>query len=376
NIENMTGHVIYACLCLNVQIQLANKYYLEGHENYRKEKFQRLEQPHLSGWIFDTGKGIAITFPNLIRIQKNDIWFTINCHNCATEVCSIERKGVEELETTRQLPGDRLMIHKKTIFGQAIDNLRKKPTYSSIFHIILNPDLPMEHLSIDKDKNFPPSLQDQYKQCQRLLKKFYNDLERQTELKIQAYQEEQKLQLAREKEKANYDAAVLWQTMKEVSKTSTSQNSRRLSTIKAPHLIKVTDHVTFDQVAEAEQQSIPHLRDLPIDAKEYDMFQSEHLYHPHEMDPNHFINQRKRRSSAFKTSNRRTSYILDESAIANSLKKISHLPLVPVPERRKSSLRPPDERGTSASSSSWEDQRVPICDQCDIQEMTVSGYLR
>jgi hypothetical protein len=66
----MTGHIIYACLCLNVQIQLANKYYLEGHENYRKEKFQRLEQHHLSGWIFDAGKGIVIVSAFLIIKKK------------------------------------------------------------------------------------------------------------------------------------------------------------------------------------------------------------------------------------------------------------------------------------------------------------------
>jgi hypothetical protein len=217
----------------------------------------------------------------------------------------------------------------------------------------------MEYLSIDKDKNFHASLQDQYKQVQRLLKKSCNDLERQTELKIQEYQEEQKLQLIREKEKANYDAAVLWQTMKEVSKTSTSQNSQRLTIIKAPNFVKISDHLMSARIEEAEKQAILHPRDLPMDAKEYDMFQTQHtdhLYHPHESDPNHFINQRRRRSSVFKTSNRRTSYILDESAIANSLKKICYLPLVPVPERKRTSLRPPDALKTSSSCSSWEDE--------------------
>jgi hypothetical protein len=217
----------------------------------------------------------------------------------------------------------------------------------------------MEYLSIDKDKNFHASLQDQYKQIQRLLKKSCNDLERQTELKIQEYQEEQKLQLTREKEKANYDAAVLWQTMKEVSKTPTSQNSQSLTTIEAPNFVKISDHLMSTRVEETEKQAIPHPRDLPMDANEYDMFQTQHtdhLYHPHEVDPNHFINQRRRRSSAFKTSNRRTSYILDESAIANSLKKICHLPLEPVPERKRTSLQPPDALKTSSSCSSWQDE--------------------
>lgn len=49
----MTGHVTYACSCLNVKIHLANKYYLEGHEKFRKDKFTRLEEPPITGWKFE-----------------------------------------------------------------------------------------------------------------------------------------------------------------------------------------------------------------------------------------------------------------------------------------------------------------------------------
>lgn len=49
----MGGHVTYACNCLNVKIHLANKYYLEGHEKFRRDKFTRLEEPPIEGWKFE-----------------------------------------------------------------------------------------------------------------------------------------------------------------------------------------------------------------------------------------------------------------------------------------------------------------------------------
>lgn len=54
-------HVIYACHCLNVKIQLAKKYYLDKHEQYRQSKFTRTHDPTLSGWLFELNtEGIVI----------------------------------------------------------------------------------------------------------------------------------------------------------------------------------------------------------------------------------------------------------------------------------------------------------------------------
>lgn len=49
----MAGHVTYACQCLNVKVHLANKYYLDGHEKFRRDKFTRLEEPPIEGWKFE-----------------------------------------------------------------------------------------------------------------------------------------------------------------------------------------------------------------------------------------------------------------------------------------------------------------------------------
>jgi hypothetical protein len=57
----MSGDVTYACRCLNIKIYLANKYYLEGHEKYRRSKFVRLEDPPISGWQFELSmKGVDV----------------------------------------------------------------------------------------------------------------------------------------------------------------------------------------------------------------------------------------------------------------------------------------------------------------------------
>lgn len=49
----MSNHVTYACNCLNIKIYLANKYYIEGHEKFRRDKFVRLVDPPISGWQFE-----------------------------------------------------------------------------------------------------------------------------------------------------------------------------------------------------------------------------------------------------------------------------------------------------------------------------------
>jgi hypothetical protein len=54
-------HVVYACNCLNIKIQLANKYYLDRHEQYRQSKFTRIEEPSLFGWLFELStEGVVI----------------------------------------------------------------------------------------------------------------------------------------------------------------------------------------------------------------------------------------------------------------------------------------------------------------------------
>lgn len=190
-----------------------------------------------------------------------------------------------------------------------------------------------------------------------MLKQSLIYLEEITEKKIQAFQKEQEILLVRDKEKATYDSALLWQRIKEIAKTVQEEEHRvrRLSYHKTKN--GVTDQILFNRISSDEEQDqiIPHIFS---DATEIEMQKGEssvHFSHNCSFEPE--IEQR-RRSSVFKRdlfggftspshSNRRSSYVLDESAIANSFKKahqLDHLPEMPQFHRRRSSLVPPSSQ--------------------------------
>ncbi|CAO3613807.1 unnamed protein product [Mucor fragilis] len=287
-------------------------------------------------------------------------WVTVSCHNCATgDVYSVKRPHTNITyplnDSLLSQFGDQVIIHKGAIFGSEIESLKKKATYSSTFHIILNPDLPITHVSQeDPDDTCGLELTKQHKHLQLLLRQSLIDLEEVTERRIQEFQREQEMLLAREKEKAAYDSAILWQRMKEIAKTvqEEEQRVRRLALQKTTN--GATDQILFNRIMSEEQQD-QTIRDTALDAAETEMKKREshvHFAHSDFFEPA----EQRRRSSAFQRdlfggfaapihhSRRRSSYVLDESAIANSFKN-TH-PLEPVPEmpqfhRRRSSLMPP-----------------------------------
>ncbi|KAL9545622.1 hypothetical protein MBANPS3_007054 [Mucor bainieri] len=361
----MGGHVTYACNCLNVKIHLANKYYLEGHEKFRRDKFIRLEEPPIEGWKFELSMdGVTVEYASLIRLRiimdNPEGWVTVSCHNCSTgDVYSVKRPNTKITypysDSLLSKFGDQVILHKGTIFGPEIDRLQKKATYSSTFHIILNPDLPITHVSQeDEDDAYGHELKKQHKHVQQLLRQSLIDLEEITEKRIQEFQREQEMLLVREKEKATYDSAILWQRMKEIAKTvqEEEQRVRRLALQKTKN--GVTDQILFNRIMSEEEQD-QTIQDTALDAAEIEMKRGESHVHFAQSDSYEPAEQR-RRSSAFKRdlfggfgapihhSRRRSSYVLDESAIANSFKN-TH-PLEPVPEmpqlhRRRSSLVSP-----------------------------------
>ncbi|GAN03571.1 hypothetical protein MAM1_0043d03026 [Mucor ambiguus] len=363
----MAGHVTYACQCLNVKIHLANKYYLEGHEKFRRDKFTRLKEPPIEGWKFELSMdGVTVEYASLIclRIIMDNPkgWVTVSCHNCSTgDVYSVKRPNTKIAypfdNSLLSKFGDQVIIHKGTIFGSEIDKLKKKATYSSTFHIVLNPDLPITHASQeDEDDTYGFGLKKEHKHVQQLLRQSLIDLEEITEKRIQEFQREQEMLLVREKEKAAYDSAILWQRMKEIAKTvqEEEQRVRRLALQKTKN--GVTDQILFNRIM-SEEEKDGVIKDTALDATETEMKRRES--HVHFAQSNSYepasgttIEQR-RRSSAFKRdlfggfgapihhSRRRSSHVLDESAIANSFKNA--YPLEPVPEmpqlhRRRSSL--------------------------------------
>lgn len=190
-----------------------------------------------------------------------------------------------------------------------------------------------------------------------MLKQSLINLEEITEKKIQAFQKEQEILLVREKEKATYDSAILWQRMKEIAKTVQEEEHRvrRLDYHKTKN--GVTDQILFNRIISDEEQD-QTIHDTSLDDTEKEMRKGEshvHFSHDYSFEPE---TDQRRRSSAFKRDlfggftcpshgNRRSSYVLDESAIANSFKKAHHLdPVSEMPQfhRRCSSLVPPSSQ--------------------------------
>ncbi|KAI7905176.1 uncharacterized protein BX663DRAFT_484484 [Cokeromyces recurvatus] len=395
----MPAHVVYACNCLNVKIHLANKYYLEGHENFRKDKFTRLEEPSISGWKFELSmKGISVEYTSLIRLRyimdNSEGWVTISCHNCSTgDVYSVRRDNKPSIiypidKSILNQPGDQVIVHKGTIFGLEIERLQKKAIYSTAFHIVLNPDLPINNLSLDKEEILNAELKIQYEEVKELLQQSLKDLEEKTEKRIQAYREEQEILLTREKQKAIYDSAVLWQTMKEISKTVNEENEhvRRLSVQKVRN--SVSDQILFNRIAndayfnpleDTNKQALNNLTEIQQQQQQQQQrkvvrrssssslsagFNQQYVFVPSSFTHNY---------------RRKSSYILDENAITNSLNKTvtSPLHLAPVhempPFHRRRSLLVPEQQpslhplaqlaeeqtnckiSASSTSSSWVD---------------------
>jgi hypothetical protein len=172
-------------------------------------------------------------------------------------------------------------------------------------------------LTLIVDGIYSPELQLQRKQVQDRLQQSLIDLEEKTNRKIQAYRKEQELLLVQEKEKAVYDGAILWQTMKEVSKTIHAEGQRayRLLSNKIP-----ADQPNFDQAKPKEKSNhVTKNNRMTIEMEKQEP-------HVHFAPESAFLDShplQRRRSSAFKrdlfsgiapaSCNRRPSYVLDEN---------------------------------------------------------------
>lgn len=57
----MTGSVVYMCHCLNIGINIANKYLIDNHDKDKQDRFVTLEGLGISGWKFELDKkGVTI----------------------------------------------------------------------------------------------------------------------------------------------------------------------------------------------------------------------------------------------------------------------------------------------------------------------------
>ncbi|KAI7883865.1 hypothetical protein K492DRAFT_205070 [Lichtheimia hyalospora FSU 10163] len=228
----MSGHVVYSCACLNVRLHLANNYYSDRHDAHRAAAFIRLSDPPLEGWQFELGMGgVQSEYNTLIRTRARDgNWMTVSCLNCTTgDVYSIQRPTkptivypVDAQDIYRQ--GDRVIIHRETIYGEDIDQLKQHTNYSSNFGIVLYTDA--TEISADDEASVPGELYSQHTQLSQQLERSLNQMKSETDARIERYRQEQLASLERASAKAKYDRQLLWHKMLEVSRTVHEQEQQ------------------------------------------------------------------------------------------------------------------------------------------------------
>ncbi|KAI8968434.1 hypothetical protein BDF20DRAFT_182102 [Mycotypha africana] len=207
--------------------------------------------------LFDSMICLFQEYASLIRSTRNSSkhgdWITFSCQNCNTgDVYSIKQSTEEDEDeqemrkkfdtihchrykdqegqiSTKQkttsplsdLDQPIVIIHTGTVFGAEIDRIKEKSNFSHTFHIVLKPDLPGSQISLEEHNGAEEDseLRAQHRQIQHLLKESLVDMEMATKNRVEAYKAEQEMLLRRAKEKAMYDGAILWQTIKEATRT-------------------------------------------------------------------------------------------------------------------------------------------------------------
>ncbi|KAL0079773.1 hypothetical protein J3Q64DRAFT_1255623 [Phycomyces blakesleeanus] len=320
-----TGHVIYACNCLNIKLHLANKYILQGHEMARKEYFVRLNTPPIEGWKFELGMGGVVTECNALvrtKIVGHGDAMTVSCLNCATgEVYTILKPDDPNCQSYPADPqalsqhGEALIVHTGTVFGPAVDTLKKKSNYSKVFNIVLSSDLPFTE--DDKPEGHIPS--ELYRHHKTFAQKLETSLELQkqdTEARIEKFKREQYNILSQTTNKAKYEWNVLWQRMNEASKTVNEEDrlERRKSRLDDSNS-HASDNSFWKKINEGEAAVKPAGQEGDSSlSKSQDTKSTSHVrFADKEIPAQH--------SSSF----RRSTFVLDENRITSSVKKSSNL---------------------------------------------------
>ncbi|KAI8388889.1 uncharacterized protein BYT42DRAFT_561621 [Radiomyces spectabilis] len=246
----MSGHVVYACACLNVKVHLASKETVERHTAARQEVFVQLTEPPLKGWQFAVGMGgVVIQYNTLVRSRAlSDSWLTICCLNCTTrDVYSVQRpsarSGYPADTSILSKPGDQLIIHDGCVFGQEIDNIKKRSNYSKTFGILLNSNIPPVNMDSADQDHIPGDLFSQHKQLCQVLEQSLDKLEQDTNIRIEQFKKEQELQLDRARQKSKHDRMVLWQSILEASRSVDEEQLERR--VKETNETQKDGHVRF-----------------------------------------------------------------------------------------------------------------------------------
>ncbi|KAI9317075.1 hypothetical protein BX666DRAFT_2027172 [Dichotomocladium elegans] len=222
----MSGHVAYSCACLNIKLHLANQYLLEQHDTDLLKVFVQLDDPPLEGWEFQLGMGgVQAEYNALIRARTLDNnWMTVECLNCLTgAVYSVQRQSLKATASypvdVQDLyrPGDRILIHKGTLYGPELENVKQRSDYSKQFNIVLNPD--MTKAFEEDEEKVPGDLYMSHTHLNRILDASLKQMKVETDARIERFRTEQLRELETTSAKIKYDRQALWHKILEVART-------------------------------------------------------------------------------------------------------------------------------------------------------------
>ncbi|KAI7899892.1 uncharacterized protein BX663DRAFT_519841 [Cokeromyces recurvatus] len=180
----MSGHVVYACHCLNITIHLATKYTLDSLDKIKNDTIVKEPFP---GWEFDLGMGgIVIEFNTLIQSSTSQShWNTVKCLNCNSgNIYSVTK-------------ANNVIIHPDAICGKAYEDLKKKTNYSKTFSINLDDSMMEDIIPMPSPKeDIPSALVSTHKKIQSILDQSIKQMRIESKVRIEQFkkQEEKRLE--------------------------------------------------------------------------------------------------------------------------------------------------------------------------------------
>ncbi|SAL95905.1 hypothetical protein [Absidia glauca] len=226
----MSGHVTYTCPCLNIKVHLASKYSLNNHVAERQQYWFQQEDPALEGWLLELGMGaVVVSYSSLIetRTSSTTSWMTVGCLNCNTDqVYSIRNKAATRNSSsgaahTPCQTDESVVLHKDTLVGHQVDDVRHDDQFSDIFDIKLSDIASSSSLSLVNQNEVPDHLRAQHQELYQVLEKGLEKMRLASEVRIEQWKKVEMERLEKDSKKAREESNALWKKVLSVNQQPT-----------------------------------------------------------------------------------------------------------------------------------------------------------
>ncbi|CAO3623358.1 unnamed protein product [Cunninghamella blakesleeana] len=258
---------------------------------------------------------------------------TVSCLNCDTEkVYSTHTKIANNSTFISALQSDDfVIIHKNTLFGSEMDEVRRDDQFSEIFDIKLSNLSSSTNIDNNNNLDVPEHLTAQHQQVYQVLEKALDKMRLDSEVRIEQWKKVEMERLEEQTKIARQQSNQLWQSVLQANLENPHQFYRKSSV--GLVTMTTTNPTTSSSIENSNQSSTPSevFSDNNNDNKQSENrtespslkmennTQSGSLKKSHVVRFKENIDQPK--SNSLSGSYRRPSFSLDESAITNSLGK-------------------------------------------------------